>query len=134
MFLAGTLAMFANMAVVSSFLGVTLGLFDFIADKFSFADNSFGRFKTAVITFLPPSIGGLFYPNGFIYAIGLAGMFAAIFGSIIPALAAKQSRLKYDSPNYRVWGGNPLIILIICYGTLQLACYIGATFNFLPKF
>ncbi len=133
-FLASTLAMFANMAVVSSFLGVTLGLFDFIADKFNFADNSLGRFKTTVVTFLPPSVGGLFYPNGFVYAIGLAGMFACIFGSIVPALAAKQSRLKYGSPNYRVWGGNPLIFFIMCYGALQFVCYIGAAFNFLPKF
>ena len=133
-FLGNTLAIFANMAVISSFLGVTLGLFDFIADKFNFLDNSFGRFKTAIITFLPPTLGELFFPNGFIYAIGLAGMFACIFGSIVPALAAKHSRLKYGSPKYQVWGGNSLITVIICYGTLQLVCYVGATFNFLPKF
>ena len=132
--LSNTLAIFANMAVVSSFLGVTLGLFDFIADKFNFMDNSYGRFKTAAITFCPPAIGGLFFPNGFIYAIGLAGMFACIFGSIVPALAAKRSRLKYSSPNYQVWGGNSLINVIICYGTLQFVCYVGAAFNFLPKF
>ena len=132
--LANTLAIFANMAVVSSFLGVTLGLFDFIADKFNFLDNSFGRFKTAAITFFPPTLGGLFFPNGFIYAIGLAGMFACIFGSIVPALAAKHSRIKYGSPSYQVWGGNSLINVIICYGTLQFACYVGAVFNFLPKF
>ena len=122
------------MAVVSSFLGVTLGLFDFIADKFNFMDNPYGRFKTAAITFSPPAIGGLFFPNGFIYAIGLAGMFACIFGSIVPALAAKRSRLKFGSPKYQVWGGNSLITIIICYGTLQFICYVGAAFNFLPKF
>ena len=132
--LANTLAIFANMAVVSSFLGVTLGLFDFIADKFKFLDNPFGRLKAAVVTFLPPTLAGIFFPNGFLHAIGLAGMFACIFGSIVPALAAKHSRLKYGSPKYQVWGGNSLITIIICYGTLQFACYVGAAFDFLPKF
>ena len=45
--LSTLLNVFANIAVVSSFLGVTLGLFDYIADKFSFDDSNGGRFKTA---------------------------------------------------------------------------------------
>ncbi|VEB53693.1 tryptophan permease [Salmonella enterica subsp. enterica] len=50
---------------------MTLGLFDYLADLFGFDDSAMGRFKTALLTFLPPMIGGLLYPNGFLYAIWL---------------------------------------------------------------
>lgn len=67
------LVVFSNFAVASSFLGVTLGLFDYLADLFGFDDSAMGRFKTALLTFIPPMIGGLVKPDGFLYAIGYAG-------------------------------------------------------------
>jgi tryptophan-specific transport protein len=60
------LVVFSNFAVASSFLGVTLGLFDYLADLFGFDDSALGRFKTALLTFVPPIIGGLLQPNGFL--------------------------------------------------------------------
>ncbi|MDI4702921.1 chorismate synthase, partial [Salmonella enterica subsp. enterica serovar Cerro] len=45
-----------------------------------------GISKTALLTFLPPMIGGLLYPNGFLYAIGYAGLAATIWAAIVPAL------------------------------------------------
>lgn len=51
------LVVFSNFAVASSFLGVTLGLFDYLADLFSFDDSAQGRFKTALLTFVPPIAG-----------------------------------------------------------------------------
>ena len=130
--LSSLLGLFANFAVISSFLGVTLGLFDFIADKFKLSDDRFGRFKTALITFIPPAIGGLFFPNGFLYAIGLAGLCACMWGTIVPAMAARASRKKFGSPNYRVWGGATLIYLVIGYGVFLIICYVLAAAKILP--
>ncbi len=45
------LVVFSNFAVASSFLGVTLGLFDYLADLFGFDDSAVGRLKTALLTF-----------------------------------------------------------------------------------
>lgn len=132
--LQSALNLFANLAVVSSFLGVTLGLFDFIADKFKFADTRYGRLQTAALTFLPPTVGGVFFPNGFIHAIGLAGLCACIWGTIVPALAASSSRKKFGSPHYRVWGGNYLINFIIAYGVLLVICYLAAALKILPVY
>jgi hypothetical protein len=56
------LVVFSNFAVASSFLGVTLGLFDYLADLFGFDDSALGRFKTALLTFIPPMMGGLVKP------------------------------------------------------------------------
>lgn len=130
--LSNLLGLFANFAVVSSFLGVTLGLFDFIADKFKFGDDGLGRLKTALVTFVPPTIGGLFFPNGFLYAIGLAGLCACMWGTIIPAMAARASRAQFGSPGYRVWGGSAMIYLVIGYGVLLVVCYGLAAAKVLP--
>ena len=132
--LSGLLHAFANMAVVSSFLGVSLGLFDFIADKFDFDDSHGGRFKTALVTFLPPTIGGLLFPDGFIYAIGLAGLCGAAWGTLVPAMCAKVSREKYGNPLYQVWGGDGMIYFMFLYAALLVGCYFLAALDILPVF
>ncbi|KAB7658604.1 MULTISPECIES: tryptophan permease [Plesiomonas] len=128
------LTAFSYMAVASSFLGVTLGLFDYIADLLKFDDSLLGRTKTAVVTFLPPTIGGLMFPDGFIYAIGFAGLAAAIWAAIIPAMMARASRKKFGSPDYRAPGGNAGIILVLLFGLTNLIVQILAMFNLLPVY
>ena len=125
---------FANMAVISSFFGVSLSLFDFVADRFKFDNTGSGRLKTALVTFVPPTLGGVFFPDGFLYAIGLAGLCACMWGTIVPAMSAKVSREKYGNPRYRVWGGTPLVYLIIGYGIVLVLCYAGAAMDLLPRY
>lgn len=128
------LTIFSNFAVASSFLGVTLGLFDYLADLFKFDDSPLGRFKTALVTFTPPILGGLIYPNGFIYAIGFAGLAATVWAAIVPALLARASRQRFGSPRYRVWGGTPMIVLILLFGLVNAAAHILSSFNLLPVY
>uniref|UniRef100_UPI00234D5C6F aromatic amino acid transport family protein n=1 Tax=Escherichia coli TaxID=562 RepID=UPI00234D5C6F len=73
------LVVFANFAVAISFLGVTLGLFDYLADLFGFDDSALERLKTEMLIFAPPVVGGLLFPNGFLYAIGYAGLATTIW-------------------------------------------------------
>ena len=89
--LAVTLQLFANFAVATSFLGVALGLFDFLTDLLKLDDTLSGRSKTALVTFVPPMIGGVLFPNGFIYAIGYAGFAAAVFALFTPVALAFQA-------------------------------------------
>lgn len=128
------LLIFSNFAVASSFLGVTLGLFDYLADLFGFDDSKLGRLKTAAVTFTPPVIGGFLWPNGFIYAIGYAGLAATIWAAIVPALLARASRKKFGSPLYRVWGGNSMIVLILIFGAGNAVIQILSSFNLLPVY
>lgn len=125
---------FANFALISSFFGVTIGLFDFIADKFKFGNDRMGRFKTALITFIPPTIGGVFFPNGFIYAIGLVGLFATVMATFVPALCVRASRKKFGSERFLAWGGNRMIYLVLAYGTTVVICYFLGVLSLLPKF
>ncbi len=126
--------LFTNMAIVSSFLGVSLGLFDFIADKFKFDDTYAGRLKAALITFVPPTIGGVFFPDGFIYAIGFAGLALAFNALVIPPLMLRSSRKKFGLSEYQVWGGNGLIYFIVSMGLVYACCHIFMMLDLLPVF
>lgn len=128
------LIVFSNFAVASSFLGVTLGLFDYLADLFKFDDSKTGRLKTAGVTFIPPMLGGLIYPDGFIYAIGFAGLAATVWAAIVPALLARASRKRFGSPQFRVWGGEPMIWLILGFGVLNAVVHILSGFSLLPVY
>jgi tryptophan-specific transport protein len=128
------LGAFANMAIVSSFLGVSLCLFDFIADKFNFDDSGMGRFKTALVVFVPPTIGGILFPDGFIEAIGYAGLVCAINALIIPPLMLKKSRQIFGETGYSSKGGDGLIYFIIAMGVFFALCKIFSILGWLPVF
>ena len=82
---------FSLLAVATSFLGAGLGLFDYMADLCNFDDSRLGRTKTLLITFAPPMLCGLIWPDGFLPAIGWAGLAASIW-SVNRARPAPESR------------------------------------------
>lgn len=127
------LLVFSNLAVASSFFGVTLGLFDFLADLFKFTNSYSGRFKTILLTFLPPTILYLFFPNGFIYGIGGAGLCATIWAVIIPAILALKSRQKFPDQMFTVWGGRVIPVIVITFGVVVIVCWFGNVFSLLPR-
>ncbi len=128
------LTVFSNFAVACSFLGVTLGLFDYLADLLKFDDSRLGRAKTALVTFLPPIIGGLLYPNGFIYAIGFAGLAATVWAVITPALLALASRRRFGSPLFRVRGGNAMVALVLLFGIGTALIHVLSSLDLLPVY
>lgn len=104
---------FADVAMATSFLGVTLGLFDFIADATKRKNNYFGRLQTALLTFIPPLLFAVYYPRGFVVALGHASVFVAILGIIMPALMVYRLRKsKTLSSPFRVFGGTALLVII----------------------
>ena len=125
---------FAYMAIASSFLGVTLGLFDYIADLFKFSDTPWGRAKTALVTFAPPLLLSLQFPYGFVAAIGYAGLAATLWAAIVPALLVKASRKKFPLATYKVYGGNGMIYFIIIFGLLNIFTQIGIQLGWIATF
>ncbi|WP_118986282.1 tryptophan permease [Photorhabdus sp. CRCIA-P01] len=125
---------FFYMALASSFLGVSLGLFDYIADFFDFKDNNTGRLKSALVTFIPPTALALLSPNGFLYAIGFAGFAATIWAVIIPALMARASRQRFPEASYRAPGGKFLIGFVILFGLINAIAHILSSLDLLPVY
>ena len=108
---------FSNIAMATSFLGVTLGLFDFLADGFKFSNNRSGRFKTSLLTFTPPLVFAFYYPQGFLIALKYAAIFITILGVVLPALMAYKLRINKELKlNYKVSGGNALLVAVLIIG------------------
>ena len=124
----------ALFAIISSFLGVGLSLFDYIADLFGFADTPKGRMYTILITFLPPGLASFFFPNGFIAAIGLSGLVMVFSSILVPVIMVWKTRKLNKPLSFRLPGGKPLLVLILAGSLLVVVCHILAMMNMLPKF
>jgi hypothetical protein len=58
-----------------------------------------GRLQSGMITFLPPLAFALFYPRGFVMALGYAGVALAVLALMLPALLVMKSRKQHpDAP------------------------------------
>lgn len=125
---------FSNVAMTTSFLGVTLGLFDFLADAFRRVNTRAGRAQTALLTFIPPLIFALYFPKGFVVALGYAAIFGAVLTVILPALMVYKLRksTQLSSP-YRAFGGTFLLIVAIIVGILIIGLQLLNTFHLLPR-
>ena len=124
--------LFADLALATSFLGVSLGLFDYLADLFQRNNRMSGRLQTGLITFLPPLAFSLFYPQGFVIALGYAGVALAVLALLLPALLVWQSRKNSPAGAYRVPGGKPALCLILLCGVGIIAIQAAIALDVLP--
>lgn len=125
--------LFADLALATSFLGVSLGLFDYLSDMFQRSRKVGGRLQSGLITFLPPLAFALFYPQGFVMALGYAGVALAILALIIPALLVWKSREQTPRQPWRVAGGKPLLALVVACGVGIIAIQALMAGGLLPE-
>ncbi len=125
---------FSIAAILSSFIGVGLGVFDYLSDFFQFDNTRSGRTKAWAVTFLPPLIFSLLSPLGFVQAIGYAGAIATIWTCIIPALLVKKARDKYGKEDFHIKGGNGLLIILVVFGITVAVIHFLDMFSVLPTF
>ena len=89
---------FAFFAITTSFLGVALGLFDYISEWFVKEVGEkkavVGKMKVALITFSVPLTFSLFYPTGFVFALGFAAIALSLLAVVLPSLIAIKERKK----------------------------------------
>jgi low affinity tryptophan permease len=128
------LILFSNLAVASSFFGVTLGLFDYLSDLLKIDSSLFNRGKVVLLIFIPPCILYLFVPNGFVYGIGGAGLCATIWAVIIPAALALKSREKFPHKEFTVWGGKYIPVFVVIFGIAVIICWLANALEILPRF
>ena len=97
--------LFANLALITSFLGVTMSLFDYVAELTRARDDFSGRAKTWLITFIPPLLCALYYPDGFFIVLGFAAIPLVIMIIFLPIAMALKQR-KQNLGGYQVSGGS----------------------------
>jgi len=110
---------FANISMTTAFLGVSLGLFDFLADGFKRSNTRWGRLQTAGLTFLPPMLLNLLFPSAsnFIKAFNYSGIFVAILFLILPPIIVYRLRKKpvltHVPLNYAKFGKASFAVIIV---------------------
>ena len=117
--IAAVVKIFSALALITSFLGVALGLLECIDDLLKRAFNiSANRLSLGFLTFLPPLLFAFFYPEGFILALGYAGQMFAFYAVVLPAALVWKARHQHRNLPYRVPGGSGVLLFVSILGTI----------------
>ena len=91
-------SVFSWLAITTSFLGVGVGLYDYILEKFKFERKLFkDQLKAILITFCPPLLVAVLGKNIFVNALAFAAISLSMLAIIFPALIALKLRLNNKS-------------------------------------
>ncbi|KJY87415.1 tyrosine transporter TyrP [Vibrio neptunius] len=132
--LGQTIGVFADLALLTSFLGVSLGLFEFLGDSFNKNKTASSRIVVGAITFVPPMGFALFYPQGFIMALGYAAIALAILAIFLPIMMVKKARIAEETQGgYQVFGGTAGLMISGTVGFVIIAAQLLITMGVLPS-
>ncbi|MBY5993520.1 amino acid permease [Ferrimonas balearica] len=112
--LARALTGFADLALLTSFLGVALSLFDYLGELCRRQATGAGKAQTWALTFLPPLALALYLPEGFVAVLGFAALPLVVLMVVLPVLMAR--RLRRTTAGYQVVGGTPALVLALGAG------------------
>ncbi|CAM3228971.1 aromatic amino acid transport family protein [Vibrio neptunius] len=132
--LGQTIGVFADLALLTSFLGVSLGLFEFLGDSFNKKKTASSRIVVGAITFVPPMGFALFYPQGFIMALGYAAIALAVLAIFLPIMMVKRARIAEETQGgYQVFGGTAGLMISGTVGFVIIAAQLLITMGVLPS-
>jgi tyrosine-specific transport protein len=106
---------FTLFAVITSFLGVGIGLFETFKELINRGDNMLIRSQAWLLTFFVPMQFVFFYPAGFIKALGLASIALSLIAVLLPTMIAFKRR-QLEAQEYKVAGGNITLLLAAVTG------------------
>lgn len=124
-FISALARSFSIFSIVTSFLGVSLGLFDFLKDGLK-AGQSRKRIGIAFfLTFIPPALLIVIFESSFIRLLEYAGALASIILGIIPILIVWQLRKRKDEyVEYRAPGNKIALIAGVMFFSLVVILVI----------
>lgn len=115
---------FSFFALTTSFLGVTLGLLDFLSDGLQIAKVGWEKILLAAIVYVPPVIIASINPNIFLRALGYAGgIGCALLLGLFPIMMVWVGRYYkgYSDIHRQLPGGRILLILLSIFVVFELA-------------
>lgn len=125
--------LFSVLALITSFLGVSMGIFEGVGDLLKRLNLPTNRLWLTLATFTPPILFALFYPDGFIMALGYAGLLFAFYGMILPIGLAWKARSQYPNLPYRVIGGNLALVVALIAGIIIMVIPFLIQLGYLPQ-
>jgi tyrosine-specific transport protein len=116
--------LFSLFAIITSFLGVSLSLRDFLADGLRIQKTPKGRLILYLLTFFPPLVITLIDPRAFLNALEYAGAFGVVtLLGLLPVLMVWRGRyVQQRVGEFRTPGGQwaLIIVFIISLGVIGL--------------
>jgi len=125
--------LFSLFAIITSFLGVTISLRDFLADGIGIKKDEKGRIELDALTFIPPVIFMFFGKRVFLTALEYAGAFGVvILLGLLPALMVWSGRYcKGFHSTYKTPGGKLALILAMAFSVLVILLEIANKFGWI---
>jgi len=123
-------ALFLGLAVVTSFIGVSKGLIDYMRDIFT--RNKYKRIRVEWLIFPPVLMMVMIFPQGFMYGIGFAGFCGVLWACFIPAITVIKSRQKFTSQRYTTFGGAIMPRVLMLFSIVVMVSFLLLVINVLP--
>jgi tyrosine-specific transport protein len=108
---------FAFFALVTSFLGMALGLFDFLSDGLKIPNVGKGKALLSLLIIIPTFVFAAYFERIFLLALDTTGGFGdSILNGIMPVLMAWVGRyvLRFPDEN-RIPGGKILLVVVFLF-------------------
>jgi tyrosine-specific transport protein len=117
---------FSSISMLTAFLGVSLCLFDFLADSLHLKRKGLPGLGLLILVNLPPYLITLYSPGLYISAFEYAGLICVILLILLPALMAYRGRYQLQlSSNFKTPGNRPLMVFVIFFGLLLATAFIA---------
>lgn len=126
---------FAFCAIATSYLGVILSLFDFLADGFQIEKVGKGKVYLCALIFIPPFIMAVLFPKIFLSALSYAGSFGCVtLFVILPSLMVWRGRYHHKiKRSFKVPGGKLALIGMLALGIAVIILQFFISFNQVPS-
>ncbi|CCB85021.1 MULTISPECIES: amino acid permease [Parachlamydia] len=127
---------FSFFAIVTSFLGVSLSLSDFLSDGLSIRKNQAGKLMLYILTFLPPLLFTFICPRAFLTALEYAGAYGVmVLLGLLPPLIVWAGRYQkgYQS-SFKAPGGKCALTLTIAFALIFIGLEIANSAGWLNHF
>ncbi|MEM8728095.1 MAG: aromatic amino acid transport family protein, partial [Chlamydiota bacterium] len=114
---------FSAFALITSFLGVTLGLLDFLSDGLRLPKVGWRKSFLCALVYVPPVIIAMINPDIFLTALGYAGgIGCALLLGLLPVMMVWVGRYfkKYPALTRQLPGGKILLSLLIVFVIFEL--------------
>lgn len=108
---------FAFFAIITSFLGMALGLFDFLSDGLKIRNKGKGKIVLSLLIIVPTFIFAAYFERVFLLALDTSGGFGdSILNGIMPVIMVWIGRYILKFPNdYYTPGGKPLLVIVFAF-------------------
>lgn len=126
--ISGFFGFFTSICMITAFLGVSLGLFDFLADGLKLKKSGNQGKSTLALTFIPPLAVVLFNPGIYLHALSYAGVCCVVLLLLLPTIMSWKGRKTciMATESHMVPGGNFSLTLL---GFIGLGLLVIALIN-----